>query len=693
MSTALTRMQQAVTDEDWERVEELIFETLEDDPIPANELLEIRQRLVKAHRKVLAKTILELLAEGLEGRGQWDDALRVLAALVSATPKAPRELLERLVNAFRHANRGASSLDRVLAASNLTTGRKTLDTLATMQQWIDYDVGTVVEIIGQGVGRVTELNLELENIKVDIGGERPVSVPFGAVRRFVRVLPRGSFLWRKVEEPEALAELVTNDPGEALVQILESIERPAQVAAIKSALEGLLPSSRWTSWWGKARKHPRVVTSGSGSRLRYDVTASAEDAAFSLLEEARTKSARERLPVIKRAAERGPEAAATARDILLESLSGLERNDPGLAWETAGVLSGLPAGGEAATASRQRLLSQVEPHALLAGIEDRQAREDALTALRNAEPHRWPELWAGWALKETHPTVLTTIANALASAGEEQPLDDILEVIFRKPHEHRAQFVWACEAMVRDTAPEPLIRRRTASLLERLPEMLTRSDYADLRARVKGLFEGGQAAIRVVLEAATPAQATRFYDRVARLDALEPARLRLLEQAKIQAAGSTDREERPMFVATRAAVEAKQAELKELKEHEIPKVLKGINAAAAEGDLRENFEYHMLRDRQELLSARAAKIQHELAQVRILEPGAADTSRVNIGTVVHFDQGQPLTILGPWDADLDRRIYANGAEISQRLLGRSVGDTVEIGGEEVTITDIAAWSG
>jgi transcription elongation factor GreA len=151
-------------------------------------------------------------------------------------------------------------------------------------------------------------------------------------------------------------------------------------------------------------------------------------------------------------------------------------------------------------------------------------------------------------------------------------------------------------------------------------------------------------------------------------------------------------------VASRPAAEAKREELRVLLEEEIPKTLKGINAAAAEGDLRENFEYHMLRDRQELQSARAAKIQEELASVRILEPGAAETSSVNIGTVVHFtgDDGkaiESMTILGAWDADLDRRIYANGSELAQRLLGCAVGDEVELEDGTATITGIEAWDG
>ena len=120
--------------------------------------------------------------------------------------------------------------------------------------------------------------------------------------------------------------------------------------------------------------------------------------------------------------------------------------------------------------------------------------------------------------------------------------------------------------------------------------------------------------------------------------------------------------------------EAKRAELKQLLEVEIPKTLKGINAAAAEGDLSENFEYHMLRDRQELQSARAAMLQAELAQVRILEPGSANTSQVNIGTMVHLADSTgtelpPITILGDWDADIDRRIFAAGSELAQGLPG------------------------
>ena len=54
---------------------------------------------------------------------------------------------------------------------------------------------------------------------------------------------------------------------------------------------------------------------------------------------------------------------------------------------------------------------------------------------------------------------------------------------------------------------------------------------------------------------------------------------------------------------------------------------------------------------------------------------------------------EPLTILGVWDANLDRRIFANGSELAQRMLGKSPGDAVEIDGGSATITHIEAWNG
>ncbi len=690
---------EALAAENWNRIEELWLEALDTQPIPTEELFEVRRLIWKADRKNLARTLLELLAEALEGNAEPGDALTALRELVRlASPKPPTELTQRLVAAFSRHREGSPSLQPVLARYPMVSARRPLEELEAAECWLDHDLGTIVEVSGKGVGRVVDLNLQLENIKVDLGGSRPVSIPFGAARRHLRPLPEGDFRRRKIENPNELAQFVERDPGAALAEVLESLAAPSDVGAIKTALDGLLAASQWTSWWSKAKKNPRVLSSGSGSRLRYTVSRSAESADEALLEELRTAPPADRPTIAKRLADRGAETAAAAAEVLAASLPSLSSEMPGLAWQTAGVLASLPGGSEAAAATRQRLISNTEPLALLSGITDRGSRSEALAAIAASDPNGWPEVWAEWLLHEDTPQLLSEIAMRLEAEGHSGAVDQSLEAVFRNHNSHPAQFVWACEAMSEEGCPQAVLERMTPSLLEKLPDAITRKEFSALRGRAKGLLDGGKVAIRLLMESATAQQAARFSQRVSRLDSVEPQRQRLVEQAAQHQHREPTAQGPPVLAASRAAVDAKREELRNLLEVEIPKTLKGINAAAAEGDLRENFEYHMLRDRQELQSARAAKLQEELAVVRILEPGAADTSSANIGTIIHIegDNGaalEPITILGAWDADLERRVFANGSELAQRVLGKSVGDTVEIDDVEATITRIEAWNG
>jgi transcription elongation factor GreA len=673
--------------------------SLEQSPIPTAELFEVRRLIWKAGRKNLARTLLELLADSLEDTGNTEDALTALRELTRLSESKPTSaLLERLVERLRKVRADSPSLKAVLERHPIGEARRPLNELEAIECWLDHDVGTVVEVAGKGVGRVVDLNLQLENVKVDVGSGRPMSIPFGAVRKHLRPLPDGDIRRRKVEDPESLKEFVESQPGEALVQVLESLGESSDVSAIKGALDGVLPPARWNSWWAKARKHPRVLSSGSGSRLRYAVSHSAQGADEILLEELRNASGVNRLKIARRLAERGAEIAGTTASELIASLPEMESSEPGIAWQAAGVLTGLPGGEEAARESKSRLLSTADPLALLSGVSDRGLRWEALEAIAEANPEEWPSIWAEWILSEENPQNLKTLCTRLEEEGHGELIDRSMEVVFRNHAEHPAQFIWACETMTDDDSPHAVRQRMTPSVLEKIPDTITRKEFSSYRSRGKGLLDGGKVAIRLLMDAASPAQATRFSQRIARLDTVEPQRVSLVEQAaRHQRGGETD-DDTPVLAATKAAVERKREELKTLVEVDIPKTLKGINAAAAEGDLRENFEYHMLRDRQELQSARAAKLQQELSIVRILEPGAADTSVVNIGTVVHFEaEGgsaiEPITILGAWDADLDRRVFANGSGLAQRLLGASVGDEIEADEGPATISRIEAWQG
>jgi transcription elongation GreA/GreB family factor len=52
-----------------------------------------------------------------------------------------------------------------------------------------------------------------------------------------------------------------------------------------------------------------------------------------------------------------------------------------------------------------------------------------------------------------------------------------------------------------------------------------------------------------------------------------------------------------------------------------------------------------------------------------------------------------VTILGPWDAAVERRVFADGSDLAQRLLGSTVGDEVEVEGVTARITAVEPWTG
>jgi len=691
--------QHALDTESWDEIEEKWLESLDAEIIPVSELLALRKELFKAGKRHLARTLLELLVETLESGNSHKATLRAIRELLRLTEKPGEELIERVEKTLRNAYADKPSLEIVMSHYTIKGSRHPFEVLENIETWLGFDVGSPVEVIKQGVGRVVELNLKLGNLKVDLGGLRPVSIPSGAIQKFVRPLPEGSFLWEKVVNPEELSEKIRQDPPGTLAHLLEGFDEAVSVSVIKNALDTLLPKTSWSSWWTKARKNPRVLSSGSGSRLQYSISGSAEDAARRLLEDLRNASPENRPKLARALLGRGAESAESAAAFLAASLDELSSSQPGTAWETAEVLKSFPGGLNKALSIQKELASHAPPIPLLNGITERSSKNQVLDAIRENRPEEWESIWAEWLLSEKNASILEIIAADLEHSGAEKLLDTSLESIFRNHLQHPPQFLWACESMVGENAPQLLRQRMRPSLLEKIPDSLSRKEYASLRGRAKALLGPGQVSIRIILEKASPAQAQRFSQRIARINAVDPFQVRLVEQALTQCRGPVTAEEidpSELFVATAEAIEAARAELRQLLDEEIPKTLKGIQAAAAEGDLRENFEYHMLRDRQELQSARAAKLQEDLSRVRVLEHDAADTSRVNIGTIISFevDEGETpeaITILGAWDADIEKRIYANGTDLAKKLFGLQAGDKAEIDDGTAIIARIESW--
>ena len=145
------------------------------------------------------------------------------------------------------------------------------------------------------------------------------------------------------------------------------------------------------------------------------------------------------------------------------------------------------------------------------------------------------------------------------------------------------------------------------------------------------------------------------------------------------------------------SLDRRKAEYEDLVNNRIPANIKDISIARSYGDLRENFEYHAAKQMQNVLNTRKNELERDLERARPTDFKGADTSAVNIGTkiVLALASGEKreLTMLGAWDADPEKNIISYLSEVGQVLLGKSVGEEVEIRDaetEELITGEIAA---
>jgi len=126
-----------------------------------------------------------------------------------------------------------------------------------------------------------------------------------------------------------------------------------------------------------------------------------------------------------------------------------------------------------------------------------------------------------------------------------------------------------------------------------------------------------------------------------------------------------------------------EAELRQLKTVDRPAVIQQIAEAREHGDLSENAEYHAARDKQSFLEGRIGELEAYVSRAEIIDLGTADPGKVQFGATVTLldmetDETRKYQIVGEPEADIRANRLSLGAPISKALMGRGVGDDVEV---------------
>jgi transcription elongation factor GreA len=115
-------------------------------------------------------------------------------------------------------------------------------------------------------------------------------------------------------------------------------------------------------------------------------------------------------------------------------------------------------------------------------------------------------------------------------------------------------------------------------------------------------------------------------------------------------------------------------------QHELPKELK---KAVAMGDLSENAEYHMAKQRQEFVRARLGQLKKRMADLSLVNMSNIPRDRAGIGSTVKVydstkEEEIEYKLVTSEESDVTKGLISTTSPIGRALLGKKAGDTVEV---------------
>lgn len=136
---------------------------------------------------------------------------------------------------------------------------------------------------------------------------------------------------------------------------------------------------------------------------------------------------------------------------------------------------------------------------------------------------------------------------------------------------------------------------------------------------------------------------------------------------------------------SKAGYDKIKEEIRRLEHEEMPKIALMIAEARAEGDLRENAEYHGQRETQGMVQAKINQLKSRLADCTIMDKASMPKGVVVFGstvTVKDLTNGSidVYQFVGPGEEDYSGDVMKilTSSPIGQALIGKKVGNRVEV---------------
>lgn len=685
-----------VESEDYDQLENSWLECLETGDYELEIFFQVARELGRRKQKPRALLLMSFLDESLKEKHLWSDRLGVLKDLARHTQESGRleGINHELQETLRLAYPNSPSLTSLLNHFQLREIRdpeQLFKTVGKIQEWLKFDVGGIFYEQGYGVGKVKEINVKLNVIRMDFLGRKDVTIELGDSE--VIPLDANHVLREKFTSPEEFRRKVKDAPDEMLGRLLNDFKRPMNVAEIKSCLTGIIEPEQWSRWWTAARRNPQVITSGKGAQATYEWTDSSAVVDESVKEAFKAANLSQRIQLARQHSRRSRELAEYFGSILREdAIQAYKEGRLDAALELLDLFARWPSALDPGF-TFEDLIRSSDPLKLLSTVENAQLKLKILSAIKDVFPERWPDVFSSALLQGNNPRILSQLLENLSESAPDIARQ-MLSRIAASPDLHAGAFTWIAEISAQGQLAQTFEDGTSGKFLIAVLQAIDSPGFAPYRSRLKKALEGGLLT-SVMDQPLEPDLIQKILHALENSEQIEDYRRDRFMNFIRSRTGESHKKDDLIFT-TREAFERKRAEFENLLKVELPVNRQAIGEAAALGDLKENHEYKAARERQEYLIHRVEQLQNELSQARVIEPGGADCSEVRPGTKVVLSQSDEkkmlITLLGPWDSNPQAGVYSYQAPLGTMLLGKLPGEQVRWNEENWVVEKIEPWS-
>ncbi|MEI8088627.1 MAG: GreA/GreB family elongation factor [Opitutaceae bacterium] len=554
-----------------------------------------------------------------------------------------------------------------------------------------------------GFGQIKRYDDATQKLVIDFKDKKGHSMDPAFCISTMEVLPAKHLLVRKETDAKKINELIAENPAQLLIETLQAYPNNAATAIeIEIVLAQVLGEEKFKKWWAAARKliskdaRIQVPVKKTECYLIRETPVSAED---ELVEQFNgTRSARRRILLAEELVD-GSDKATSQKD-LASVLAGLatsvqESNQLDAAERLYGAairddLAKLVGSETAYEPSQASLIANQRDLPEIAEKIPVHFQSRFLELILATHPIETRDIVFNL-LKVSQGKFTTECINFLVEQGYS---DDLASTLTR----------WQTEQNLRAPVLLWIVKNRHSKKFAKLlndlitPRLLSAVffaiDYEALQAAsarripLADILSEDTDLIADLLSTADPETARDLANTLMLNQGFEELTKKSLLARfikifpKIQSLVAADAESKEeQLLVSRASYEAKRSEYESIVSKEIPENSKAIATAREHGDLKENSEYKMAKQDQQVLMGKKTLLEKDLGRARITDFKEASNEQVSVGSIVTVRAGSgqtTYTLLGVWDGNPDKNILSYKTPMGAALLGKKVGDTVKV---------------